>query len=169
HIWRWNKFIELYIYEEAFSKLLSHCFAYGERNLEVMGFLIGDVYKWKENEYTVVRDVVTTELDTTEVSVRFKQDAFDRLFEAMDKLAYDYLLVGWYHSHPGHRCYLSSTDIETQTRMFKSTFQTAVVMDPHNFELKAYKVKKDEKKLNSREKVVEISYAVFGIGPPKVL
>jgi len=134
---------------------------FGRRNLEVMGFMIGDVFSYKGREYAIVRDVVTTDLESTEISVKFRSDAFEKLFEQLDKIDYDYVLVGWYHSHPGHGCYLSSKDVDTQKRMFNKPYQCAVVVDPLHKEVKAYKLK--DKHYD------EVSYGVYGKRAPKII
>ncbi len=162
HRWVWpRRHVELYIFETAFEKMTRHCAIHGRRNLEVMGFMLGDVFTYKGKNYSIVRDVVTTDLESTEVSVKFRSDAFEKLFEQLDNIAYDYVLAGWYHSHPGHGCYLSSKDIDTQRRMFNKPFQTAVVVDPLHKEVKAYKL--------NGEHYDEVSYAVYGKKAPKIL
>jgi len=40
-------------------------------------------------------------------------------------------MVGWYHSHPGFGCWLSGTDIATQSTIEKlDSRNIAVVVDP---------------------------------------
>jgi 26S proteasome regulatory subunit N11 len=147
---------ELYLTKTSMDRILSHCKAYAERMLEVMGFLIGDVYNWDDSSFTLVRDVVTTELEATKISVRFDRDGFEGLFNNLENLRYDYVIVGWYHSHPGLGCFLSSKDIETQKRMFNRPFHTALVVDPVKGDVKAYKLKE--------KGYVEVSFAVYRAG-----
>ena len=106
-----------------------------------MGLLVGDVFNWNHGRFTLVKDVVTTDLEATNISVRFDSEGFEGLFSQLDGLNYDYVLVGWYHSHPGLGCFMSQTDIETQKRMFNAPFHTALVVDPIKGEVKAYKMK----------------------------
>ncbi len=135
------------------DKILSHCKAYSKRMLEVMGFLVGDVYKWNDLRFALVKNVVSTDLESTKISVKFHRDGFEGLFEKLDDLRYDYVIVGWYHSHPGLGCFLSSKDIETQKRMLNNPFHTALVVDPIKEEVKAYKLK--------NEGYVEVGFAVY--------
>ena len=137
-----NEF-EVYITKISMDKIMEHCKEYSERRLEVMGFLIGDVYKWKKSVFILVKDVATTDLESTNISVRFDKGGYERLFDGLDDLHYDYVIVGWYHSHPGLGCFLSSKDVDTQKRMFKRSFHTALVVDPIKKEMKAYKLKGD--------------------------
>jgi proteasome lid subunit RPN8/RPN11 len=132
--------LTLYVADQALQKMIKHCLDYADQRLEVMGFLVGDRYTWNGVEYCIVRDVVTTDLDATAISVKFDRAGFSKLFERLDKLGPDYILVGWYHSHPGHTCFLSATDISTQRRMFNQPYHTAIVVDPIHREMKAFKV-----------------------------
>ncbi len=148
-----HRVFAMYLNKKSMDKIISHCKAYAERMLEVMGFLVGDVYKWNDLEFTLVKDVVTTDLDATNISVKFDRDGFEGLFGKLDDLRYDYVIVGWYHSHPGLGCFLSSKDIETQKRMFNRPFHTALVVDPIKNEVKAYKLKD--------EGYAEVGFAVY--------
>jgi proteasome lid subunit RPN8/RPN11 len=144
---------ELYMSKSSLDKIMEHCRSYSDQKLEVMGFLMGDVCIWNESVFTLVRDVVTTDLDSTNVSVKFQREGFEGLFSKLEDLPFDYVIVGWYHSHPGLGCFLSSKDLETQRRMFKKPFHTALVLDPINDEIVAYKLKGDE--------YVEREFAVY--------
>ena len=109
---------------------------------EVMGLLLGTLYRHREREYVLVRDVVTTDLDASLVSVRFDRQGLEKLFDSLDDSGFDYLIVGWYHSHPGHGCFLSQTDVDTQVSMFNRAFHSALVIDPVNMEIETFKVEK---------------------------
>jgi proteasome lid subunit RPN8/RPN11 len=129
---------ELYIPKKCMDKINKHCEFYAERRLEVMGFLVGDVYKFKGFTFALVKDVISSELRSTNISVRFEKDGFGGLFEKLENLDYEYIIVGWYHSHPGMGCFLSSKDIDTQKRIFNRPFHSALVVDPISKEIKAY-------------------------------
>ena len=105
-----------------------------------MGFLLGEVSAWRGKTYTVVRDVVTTELKSSQSKVRFDPEAFPKLFHQLDDSGFDYVLVGWYHSHPGHTCFLSRTDLETQRATFNQPYHSALVIDPINCEIKVFRL-----------------------------
>ena len=131
---------EIYISKVSMDRIIEHCKAYSQKRLEVMGLLIGDIFKWDEHVFSLVKNTVTTELKATNISVKFDRDGFEGLFTKLDYLDYDYVIVGWYHSHPGLGCFLSQKDIETQKRMFNKPFHTALVVDPIKRETKAYKL-----------------------------
>lgn len=135
-----GKPFDLYLSATAEKKIRQHAEKDAPRRLEVMGFLLGEVRKWKGKEYAVVRDVVTTELRSSSSKVKFDPEGFPKLFSDLDDSGFDYVLVGWYHSHPGHTCFLSRTDLETQRRMFDQPYHTAIVIDPINQEIKAFRL-----------------------------
>ena len=59
--------------------------------------------------------------------------------------------MGWYHSHPGHTCFMSGTDVLTQQRMFKLPYQHAFVIDQVNNDMKCFILDQtNKKKVKSR-------------------
>lgn len=151
---------DLYLSVPGEAKIREHALRYASRRLEVMGFLLGEVARWAGKEYSVARDVATTELRSTSSKVRFDPEGLPKLFHGLDGSGFDYILVGWYHSHPGHTCFLSGTDIETQRTMFSQRFHIALVIDPINEEVKAFRL--------AGQGYEEVSFAVFDIAgyPP---
>lgn len=135
---------EMYLFRTAEEKVRNHALSKVKEGLEVMGFLLGEVFISEGREYTVVRDVATTDLEATSVSVRFDPDGFEALFASLECARFRYVLVGWYHSHPGHGCFLSSTDIATQKGMFDRSYHTALVVDPVRKEMDAFCLSKGE-------------------------
>jgi len=130
----------MYLSSRAEAKVREHASKEAPNRLEVMGLMLGEVNSWQETCYSVVRDVATTQLRSTASKVRFDPDAFPRLFVGLDGSGFDYLLVGWYHSHPGHTCFLSRTDLDTQRRMFNQPYHSALVIDPVNREIRAFRL-----------------------------
>jgi proteasome lid subunit RPN8/RPN11 len=131
---------DLYLSWLSKEKITDHALKEAPKRLEVMGFLLGEVFTWKGRPYALARDVVTTNLKSSSAKVRFDPAAFPRLFSKLDGSGFDYILVGWYHSHPGHTCFLSRTDLETQRTMFSQEYHSAVVIDPLNKDIKAFKL-----------------------------
>jgi len=129
---------EIYLFKTAEEKVRNHALSQVKAGLEVMGFLLGEVFTNGGKEYTVVRDVATTDLEATSVSVRFDPEGFESLFASLESARFRYVLVGWYHSHPGHGCFLSSTDVATQRGMFDRPYHTALVVDPIRKEMDAF-------------------------------
>ena len=139
---------ELYISKVAEEKMRNHALMHVDKRKEVMGLMLGSIFRHKGTEYAVVRDVVTTDLDATEVSVRFDPNAFEKLFASLDEIGFRYVIVGWYHSHPSYHCYMSATDVQTQRGMFNTRCHSAVVIDPVNQEIEAFYL--DDGKVRSR-------------------
>ncbi len=135
--------LPLYISEKAERKIREHALKYAPRRLEVMGFLLGEVSSWGGVTYAIVRDVGTTELRSSSSKVRFDPEAFPKLFHELDGSGFDYVLVGWYHSHPGHTCFLSRTDLDTQRTMFDQPYHSALVIDPINRDIKTFRLAGD--------------------------
>lgn len=131
---------DIYVSSVAERKIRNQATEAAPKLLEVMGLLLGEVCEWRRREYVVVRDVSTTALQNTPSKVKFDPDALPRLFTEMDAAGFDYIVVGWYHSHPGHTCFLSRTDLHTQRTLFDQPFHCALVIDPVNEEFKAFKL-----------------------------
>ena len=108
--------------------------------LEVMGLLLGEVWEWDGCQYAVVRAVGTTDLRNSPARVKFDPEALPKLFQQLDGAGFDYVVVGWYHSHPGHTCFLSKTDLNTQRSFFSEPYHCAVVIDPVKEEVGAFRL-----------------------------
>jgi proteasome lid subunit RPN8/RPN11 len=143
-----EKGYELYISKLAEEKIRNHASSTSSDRLEVMGLLLGNIFRCNGNEYALVRDVATTDLDSSSVRVRFSRDGMEKLFASLEDAGFNYLIVGWYHSHPGHRCFMSPTDVETQRGLFNKRFHSAVVIDPISKEIEAFYL--DGSKVKSR-------------------
>jgi proteasome lid subunit RPN8/RPN11 len=130
----------LYISKIAEEKMRNHALSKAHERTEVMGLMLGQVFTHDGTEYTMVRDVATTDLDASSTRVRFRRDGFEKLFASMDDVGFDHIVTGWYHSHPGHGIFMSPTDVDTQKGMFSSSFHRAVVIDPINKEIGAYRL-----------------------------
>lgn len=145
--------VPAYINKHAEAKMRNHALSARKSKTEVMGLMLGEVRNWKGQEYVLVRDIVTSDLDATAVSVKFDSAGFEKLFEKLDSAGFDYVVVGWYHSHPGYGCFLSGTDVKTHTGIFVSPHQIALVIDPLNFEAAAFKIKGDA--------AVKVDFAIY--------
>jgi len=133
--------VELYISHTCFQKMVNHCNAFREEAIEVMGLILGDVFQWRNHVYTVAEDTVAADAeDSTATSVRFGKRGLDEVARALDEVEYEYLIVGWYHSHPGFTTFLSDKDLETQKKNFNKPFHATIVIDPVNRQFRSYKV-----------------------------
>lgn len=97
--------------------------------MEVMGLMLGEFV----DDYTVqVIDVFAMPQSGTTVSVESVDHVFQtRMLEMLKQTGRPESVVGWYHSHPGFGCWLSSVDINTQQSFESLTSRSvAVVIDP---------------------------------------
>ncbi|KZT12561.1 Mov34-domain-containing protein [Laetiporus sulphureus 93-53] len=97
--------------------------------MEVMGLMLGEFV----DEYTVqVVDVFAMPQSGTSVSVESVDHVFQaRMVDMLKQTGRSEMVVGWYHSHPGFGCWLSSVDINTQQSFEQiDTRCIAVVVDP---------------------------------------
>ncbi len=133
--------LAMYINKHAEAKMRNHALSTRDGKTEVMGLLLGEIRRWRDVDYILVRDVATTDLDATSVSVKFDSAGFEKLFENLDLAGFDYVIVGWYHSHPGYGCFLSDTDVKTHSGIFVSPNHVAVVIDPQHFEIAGFRLR----------------------------
>ncbi|KAL5715970.1 multicatalytic endopeptidase [Ranunculus cassubicifolius] len=117
----------VYISSLALLKMLKH--ARAGVPMEVMGLMLGEVV----DDYTVkVVDVFAMPQSGTGVSVEAVDEVFQtKMLELLKQTGRSEMVVGWYHSHPGFGCWLSSVDMKTQ-QMFEllNKRAIAVVVDP---------------------------------------
>jgi len=97
--------------------------------MEVMGLMLGDFI----DEYTVrVVDVFAMPQSGSSVSVEAVDPVFQmKMLELLKQTNRPQMVVGWYHSHPGFGCWLSSVDVNTQQSFEQLNKRAvAVVVDP---------------------------------------
>lgn len=77
-----------------------------------MGLMLGEFV----DDYTVrVIDVFAMPQSGTGVSVEAVDPVFQtKMLDMLKQTGRPEMVVGWYHSHPGFGCWLSSVDINTQ-------------------------------------------------------
>ena len=105
---------------------------------EIMGLMIGRVYRDGEGEYVMVDRTVSSVLDADEVSVRFDKNDMSQLIDSLDEMKDGERVVGWYQSHLGCGCFLSDTDLDTHSGIFGDGIGFAVVIDPVLRQLKVF-------------------------------
>ena len=118
---------QIYISPLSLLKMLRH----GKAGipLEVMGLMLGDYV----DDYTVkCIDVFSMPQSGTETTIESIDEGFQvKMTEMLKQTGRNEIVVGWYHSHPGFGCWLSSTDINTQKTFEQQVPRTvAVVVDP---------------------------------------
>ena len=97
--------------------------------MEVMGLMLGTFV----DDYTIqVVDVFAMPQSGTGVSVEAVDPVFQqKMLDMLTMTGRPETVVGWYHSHPGFGCWLSSTDCNTQQSFERLNKRcVAVVIDP---------------------------------------
>ncbi|KAI1464291.1 Mov34-domain-containing protein [Daldinia caldariorum] len=117
----------VYISSLALLKMLRH----GRAGvpMEVMGLMLGEFV----DDFTVrVVDVFAMPQSGTGVSVEAVDPVFQqKMMDMLTQTGRPESVVGWYHSHPGFGCWLSTVDINTQQSFEQLTPRAvAVVIDP---------------------------------------
>ena len=144
----------VYIYENILVQIKEFS---RKSKKEIFGYLIGNILKWKEIIYIVIRDQIfikgavhSHQFSTSQIEGTAGE--YEKQFQNLKiKKQDDNLrIVGWWHSHPGIGCFLSSTDFRTQEFFFPESYQVALVVDPIREEFKFFTLDKvSEKKYKS--------------------
>lgn len=124
----------IYIVQPVIDKLMKMC---KSSELEIIGQLIGKVRQYKTQKYILITDylyikgAIHSDKYTTS-SIEGTLGKYEAKFQNIRKKKNDQMLrrVGWWHSHPGFGCFLSSTDLETQRSVFPGEHEVALVIDP---------------------------------------
>lgn len=127
--------IRLYITVRSLNVMIDH--AHSDMENEIMGLLVGKIYRDDEGTYATVERTVTSGLISDKLSVRFHRDSMESLFESLEG-AGDEKITGWYHSHLGIGCFMSETDVRTHSGIFGDDCGFALVIDPLRQEIKAF-------------------------------
>ena len=97
--------------------------------MEVMGLMLGDFI----DDYTIsCVDVFAMPQSGTGVSVEAVDPVFQtKMLDMLKQTGRPEMVVGWYHSHPGFGCWLSGTDMNTQSSFEALNARAvALVIDP---------------------------------------
>ena len=97
--------------------------------MEVMGLMLGQFV----DDYTInCVDVFAMPQSGTSVTVEAVDPVFQtKMLDMLKQTGRPEMVVGWYHSHPGFGCWLSSTDINTQNAFEQlNSRAVALVIDP---------------------------------------
>lgn len=98
---------------------------------EVGGLLFGEYCADDDGPYTHVRAALPAKTAKgNETRLTLDAAAWADVLCAADEQCPDALVVGWYHTHPGHGVFLSEPDEFIQTSFFGHDGQAAVVVDP---------------------------------------
>lgn len=126
----------VYIEKDVLNSIQNLC---KKSKFEIFGYLIGNILKWNEKIYIVIEDqlfligaVHSDKYSTSQIEGTAGK--YEKKFQKLKqkKNNEDLRIVGWWHSHPNFGCFLSTTDVETQSFFFPESYQVALVVDPIN-------------------------------------
>ena len=119
---------EVYINKEAYSIMERHA-AQGAHE-EIGGFLLGRPCIMDNARVTWVMKAVPGNCISTSGHVVIESSTYDRAWNEMEQDGF--IIVGWYHTHPGMGIFLSGTDVNTMSLHYQKPYQIAIVIDPIN-------------------------------------
>ncbi len=149
-----------YIHEKVIKEIIKTC---KMSDLEIFGYLTGNILKWKEKTYIIIKDhlfimgaVHSHQYSTAQIEGTAGK--YEKKFQKLKQKKNDENLriVGWWHSHPSFGVFLSTTDVATQEFFFPESFQVALVVDPVNNEYDFFTIDK-----NAKERYKSISFALI--------
>ena len=96
------------------------------------GVLLGNAYKDAEGKtFIVINDIVIANFTKANLSrLTFTHDTWENIHKKIDQNHKDKIILGWFHSHPGHTVFLSSYDKFIHENYFNIGFMVAYVYDP---------------------------------------
>ncbi len=130
------KEMSVFIFQEAETKIKEHLTK--DSYNETGGILVGQAYfcPSKKTHYTeIVGAIPALYTVGNRVHFKFTPECWQEIFSRQKQDFPETTIVGWYHSHPGHGIFLSSTDINTQQSSFKQIWHIAIVYDPIRHEI----------------------------------
>ena len=137
-----NYVFPVYIKEDTINKIILYCKSFEK---EIFGYLIGNILKWDDKIYVKIEDLLFIlgaihSEDFSTAQIEGTAGKYESKFQRLKKKSQNSSLriVGWWHSHPDFGCFLSNTDLTTQTYFFPESYQVALVVDPIRDELGFY-------------------------------
>ena len=112
---------------------LKQMLAHTQRNLEeeIAGLLLGQVFRSSRGLVTVLAEAVpAVYTDSGQGHVTFSHETWGDIYQYLESLAADAVIVGWYHTHPGFGVFFSAQDNFIQKNFFGAPGQVGIVVDP---------------------------------------
>jgi proteasome lid subunit RPN8/RPN11 len=125
-----NGHIKIYIEKTALEGLEQHLSS--DKNNELGGVLTGYNCKLHSGEsFIVIRNYIKAGFTNSSVSrLTFTHKTWEQINNELENKYPDEIILGWYHSHPGHSVFLSDYDVFIQKNFFNLEFMVAYVFDP---------------------------------------
>ena len=130
NLWASTKVQKVYIKPEIILDIQRQISQPGNENIEIGGFLMGSAFDNVNKTYDISIDqYIDIEGEgQSEFQIGFGTDAWSKLEATMERG--DKLLVGWFHTHPGHGVFLSRPDRNISSNFFNKPYHVAMEIDP---------------------------------------
>lgn len=101
-------------------------------NVELGGVLLGVQQVDSEGRpFVVVQDSLRAEhYEATRGSFKFTHETWEAITRQRDQFPEPFVIVGWYHTHPGWGVFLSDMDMFICNHFFNRPLDVALVIDP---------------------------------------
>ncbi|SVB70639.1 uncharacterized protein METZ01_LOCUS223493, partial [marine metagenome] len=117
---------------QVFSDIQEH--SQTDRDNEVGGFLLGEVHWLPNQDIPIVwidSTIRATHTNATSTRLEFTSDTWIAFHQEREERFGDKkIILGWYHTHPGHGIFLSSYDTFIHENFYANQQQVALVVDP---------------------------------------
>lgn len=125
-----NEHIKIYIEQAALSGIEQHLSS--DKNNELGGVLTGYNCKLHSGEsFIIIKNFIKAGFTNSSVSrLTFTHQTWEQINNELENKFPDEIILGWYHSHPGHSVFLSDYDVFIQKNFFNLEFMVAYVFDP---------------------------------------
>lgn len=100
---------------------------------ELGGFLLGNRYRCPntERDYVIIDQYSAAKFaDSTRVNLSFTHEAWAQLSDELSGKFLGKLVIGWYHSHPRMKIFLSTSDLLIHQGRFPEPWMFALVVEP---------------------------------------
>ncbi len=115
--------IETTVLQEAVDHM------YSNTSVEMGGFFIGEL---ADGRARIDATIPALSAPSSLVNLTFDHDTWSDVVTQVDRDHAGKVIVGWFHSHPGHGVFLSGYDEFIQTSFFSADGMVALVVDPHD-------------------------------------
>lgn len=112
---------------EVFQQAVDHM--YSNTDIEMGGFFIGTL---RDGQATIDASIPALSAPSSLVNLTFDHDTWSDVVTQVDRDHAGKVIVGWFHSHPGHGVFLSGYDEFIQTSFFSADGMVALVVDPRD-------------------------------------
>ena len=129
---RHKQLFRVYIVDQTLNRIHRHI---QENNrVETGGILVGHPFQNLDNvDETFIVITGAVRQDSQDRSIGHFTVGTQEIAEARVVLETDYpglIVVGWYHSHPGHGVFLSGQDMQIVRSIYNANWHVAMVIDP---------------------------------------